>query len=108
MMKAMLRKIVAAYRRVDRAYKRGFNVLLISCESMTGLSSRACDEELPLGTRIRRRIHLCICTWCRRYEKQLRFLRRHARHYAEHSPSDDSGELPADARERIRARIGPR
>jgi hypothetical protein len=45
------------------------------------------------------RLHLLVCSWCRRYERQLRFLRRHT--HAEHEDAP-SPQLSNDTRERLK------
>ena len=47
-----------------------------SCEDMTRLLSEAMDRPLPLGIRIKMRLHFLICKWCERYKNQLLFLRQ--------------------------------
>jgi hypothetical protein len=47
-----------------------------NCREMGRLSSRSFEQPLPLGTRIKRKIHFWICVWCKRYAEQIEFLNR--------------------------------
>lgn len=48
------------------------------CAAMARLSSERLEHPLPLGVRLRMRLHFLICVWCHRYLKQLEFLHQHA------------------------------
>lgn len=90
-----------AYNRVDRAYKRGYNRALFSCERMTALTSEQRDRPLTRKERAKRALHLTMCSWCRRYNKQIDFLGRNAKNYGEKFPSSNHQKLSPDARQRI-------
>jgi len=49
--------------------------LIGSCRDIGKLTSRAMDESLPLGQRIKLRVHLMMCKWCRRNARQLFAIR---------------------------------
>lgn len=100
-MKRLIAKLQRVYRRIDLAYRRGFNRLLFSCRHMTHLASEAHERHLTLRERVTRRLHLWICRWCRRYDKQLRFLHRSYRNYAAKAPERDPEELSEEAKKRI-------
>jgi len=66
------------------------------------------DHSLPLGKRIGVRLHLLICKFCARYERQLLLIRETARRLAATvvAPGESFGEtLSEEARERIRKSI---
>ena len=70
---------------------------LFNCKEISRLVSESMDRTLPIFQRIGIRIHLLMCRYCARYEKQLRFLRRAIRVYSsavdnEHHPSTLSEE----------------
>ena len=58
---------------------RGIGDLSPSCKQAIRLQSAALDHKLPLRQRLGLRIHLLLCKWCRRYGKQITFLRSVAR-----------------------------
>lgn len=60
-----------------------------SCRDMTRLLSDAMDRQLPLGIRIKMRLHFLICKWCERYKNQLQFLRQALRR----NPDELEGEV---------------
>ena len=102
----MITLLKRIYGRIDKAYKRGYNKALFSCRHMSHLSSEAMDRELTFRETWTRRIHFMMCTWCRRYDKQLRFLQRNIRHYAQHFPERDASDpLSTERRERILKKI---
>ena len=78
---------------------------MLSCKDVTELISQSMDATLPLGRRIGVRIHLLVCRFCARYERQLLLIRGTARHLAEsvERPGEPSAEtLSHETRERIR------
>ncbi|MDH5763842.1 MAG: zf-HC2 domain-containing protein [Nitrospinota bacterium] len=50
-------------------------MLRVTCEDTTPLISELMDHNLPLGKRLRLRIHLGMCGVCKIYEKQLEVIR---------------------------------
>jgi len=84
---------------------------MLSCKDVTRLISDSMDRSLPLGKRIGVRLHLMICRFCARYERQLLLIRDTVRRIAD--PPDPPAALPLEAlspeaRERIlRSLSGP-
>jgi hypothetical protein len=76
-----------------------------NCAEMSRLSSQALDRKLSLGVRMRMRLHFLVCTWCRRYAKQLRFLHKTAPRLHEQTVESPARGLSPEARERIRKRV---
>jgi len=78
---------------------------LPTCREVTPWMSESLDNPLPLGRRIKLRLHILVCEYCKRYEEQLMALRNAVQAMAsppaESSPNDQPG-LSADARERIK------
>jgi len=70
-----------------------------TCQEITRLVSESMDRTLPLIQKIKIRIHLGICKYCARFEKQVRFLRTICRKQEELPPETT---LSAQARDRIR------
>ncbi len=76
-----------------------------SCKEAARLQSAALDRPLTLSERFGLRFHLFFCNWCRRYGKQIEFLRFAARQY---EPDDQPATPPAlssEARQRIKQRL---
>ena len=76
-----------------------------NCREATRLQSEALDRPLGLGQRIGLRIHLVLCKWCRRYGKQIAFLRSAAHRHEEQDECLPPQSLPPEARERIKRRL---
>ncbi len=79
--------------------------MMLSCRDVTRLLSESMDHSLPLGKRIGVRLHLLMCRFCARYERQLLLIRETARRLVatEEIPGAQTGEtLSEEARERIR------
>lgn len=79
--------------------------MMLSCRDVTRLLSESMDHSLPLGKRIGVRLHLLMCRFCARYERQLLLIRETARRLVatEEKPGAQTGEtLSEEARERIR------
>ena len=68
---------------------------------MSKLASQALDRKLPLTLRLKMRLHYVICCWCKRYSKQVQFLRQAAPRLAERSGDFAPRGLSAVARQRI-------
>ncbi len=78
---------------------------MLSCKDVTKLLSESMDASLPIGKRIGVRLHLLICKFCLRYERQLLLIRETARRLAaiEDSYGSAAGDLLSEeAKERIR------
>lgn len=97
--------IKACYRKVDRWYKLGYNTIFYSCEHVSKLTSEMHDRPLGWRERFTYWIHLRMCTWCRRYAKQLQCLRRHFGQYAKAYPEESKTKIPEDAKSRILKKV---
>ena len=76
-----------------------------SCKEASRLQSEALHRPLALPQRVGLRIHLLLCNWCRRYGKNVRFLKG----VVDDSPAeehwDHSHALSPDARERMKQKL---
>jgi hypothetical protein len=75
------------------------------CKDMTRLLSEAMDRPLPLGIRLKMRLHFLICKWCERYKNQLLFLRQALRRNPHELQSEDpasSTSLSPEAKDRLK------
>jgi hypothetical protein len=78
---------------------------MLSCKDVTQLLSESMDHSLPIGKRIGMRLHLLMCKFCARYERQLLLIRETVRRIAAtgEKPGEPPGEtLSEEAKERIR------
>lgn len=76
---------------------------LPTCKDVTQLASEAQEHGLSFRQRWGLRLHLWVCRSCRRFVRQLRFLRRASREAADELPVRAS--MGRAARERIRQRL---
>ena len=88
-----------------KSLSRGIGELSPSCHEATRLQSEAMDRRLPLRKRVGLRIHLILCRWCRRYGKQIRFLRQAAYEHSDELVEAVPQRLSAEARERIKRKV---
>jgi hypothetical protein len=63
------------------------------------------DHKLPLGTRVRMRLHYGICVWCERYLQQIAFVKRVSESFAEHSPACSAEAISPQAKQRLQAAL---
>jgi len=88
-----------------KALARGVADPSPSCKEATRLQSAALDSKLPLRQRFGLRVHLVLCKWCRRYGKQITFLRNAAHGHPDEMAQTVPKTLSAEARERIKRRL---
>jgi hypothetical protein len=63
------------------------------------------DKELSLMMRIKLRIHYLMCSFCKRYMKQLKYIRQVSREFPEKIGDVSDVSLPADAKARIKSAL---
>ena len=74
---------------------------MLSCKDATQLISESMDTSLPVGKRIGMQLHLLMCKFCARYERQLLLIREAVRRMV--ATEEMPGEtLSEEAKERIR------
>ena len=79
---------------------------MFNCKEVTQLVSESLDRNLPFYRRFLIRMHLYMCKYCLRFDKQLRFMRDFSRdEKLQDSTLDQSVSLPPDACERIKKTI---
>jgi hypothetical protein len=76
-----------------------------NCREAVRAQSEALDRPLSPAKRIGLWMHLLICKWCRRYGKQIGFLRDAAREHQEQFAGAEPQKLSSEARERIKQRL---
>jgi hypothetical protein len=78
---------------------------MLTCKEITFLISQSLDRELPLLQRVMMRFHLLYCIACRRYRRQVRFLRTAMSRYAtrsEKTEGESMASLSSEARQRMK------
>jgi hypothetical protein len=85
--------------------RRTVRTLLPSCRDASRLQSEALDRPLTGWQRFGLVLHLAVCKWCRRYGRQLRFLRHAAHEHPEQLDDATPHSLSAEARERLKASL---
>ncbi|MDA3920089.1 MAG: hypothetical protein PF501_05345 [Salinisphaera sp.] len=75
---------------------------LPSCREVAALLSREQDDTAPTPRSLSLRLHLLMCRHCRRYERQLTWLRRS---FIRVRANPVAPKLPAHTRARIRKRL---
>lgn len=88
-----------------KSLSRGLAELSPSCREATRLQSEAMDRPLAPRKRIGLHIHLTLCRWCRRYGKQIGFLRSIAHPHEQHEKVLPQQTLRPEARERMKERL---
>lgn len=77
-----------------------------NCRETSRLVSESLDRRLPFFKRLLLRVHLRMCKYCHRFERQLVQMRAISRHINQHLNTLDTPEsLSDEARERIRSAL---
>jgi len=92
-------------KKTSSFLKSGFCTLLPSCRDASRLQSESLDRELSFSKRFGLSLHLLICKWCRRYGKQIRFLRDAAHEHPDNLSDAVPQRLSDEARERIKRNL---
>ena len=85
---------------------RGLAQLSPDCKHAVRLQSEALDHPLNWRERLGLRFHLWLCKWCRRYGRQIKFLRAAAR-CNEPGLDAQAQALSPEASERIKRKLDP-
>jgi hypothetical protein len=88
-----------------RIFRNGIVALSPNCREATFLQSQAFHRRLPFLTRLGLKIHLLLCKWCRRNEKQITFLRSAICHLSGSNHSSPTRLLSVEAHSRIKSRL---
>ena len=77
-------------------------ILTLHCETASELASQEMDEPLGFPDRMALRAHVLICRSCRRFKRQLSWIRVAARALdRDRADSAEQATLSAEARRRI-------
>jgi len=74
---------------------------MLSCKDASQLVSQSLDRKLLLRELIMLRLHLMLCSMCRRFEIQMANIRLMARHLRQQMEQDQTVMLPIEAKQRI-------
>lgn len=85
--------------------KSGLSLLSPTCREASRWQSEALDHRLPPLRRAGLWLHVLICQWCRRYGRQVRFLRQAAHEHPEEFTEAADQKLSGAARERIKEKL---
>lgn len=91
--------------KIFKAFAQGMAMLSPNCRQAARLQSDALERRLLFPQRLGLRLHLLLCKWCRRYGRQLRFLREAAHEHPDHLVEPFPHKMPDAARERIKRRL---
>ncbi|HEY9197929.1 MAG TPA: zf-HC2 domain-containing protein [Gammaproteobacteria bacterium] len=82
---------------------------MLTCKDASRLVSEGLERPLGWRERWALRLHLWLCDNCRRFERQIRLLRRALRSLSRRAETDPHGPaLSSGARERIRKAVAGR
>jgi hypothetical protein len=81
--------------------KAGLKSLSPTCRDASQLQSEVLDHPLPPVKKLGLWLHLRLCKWCRRYGRQIRFLRQAAHEHPDEFAQVSAPKLSGAARERI-------
>jgi len=79
--------------------------MIISCKKAAKLVSAAIDHELTLYEKIRLRLHLLMCRFCRRYADQIDLLHQVSRSIGDSPLNTSAAGLSPEAKERIKKNV---
>ena len=94
--------MIESINRVSKKFVQCVANLTPHCRDITRLLSESMERRLPLRTRLLIRLHFTICVWCRRYDAQLKFLRKYSSEFAGKGCEQGGETLPSSARERLK------
>jgi hypothetical protein len=77
---------------------------MFSCKKISGMISESMDRDLSVYKRMGIRFHLMMCSLCRRYQKQLFFIRS-VLQQSDDVENSSSQSLSLDARKRIEKEV---
>lgn len=79
-----------------------------SCKEMVRLISDSMEKQPSIRLRIKMALHYLICKWCRRYKKQLFFIRKMLKLHPGKIEEDVSIVLSPEARKRLNWSLNPK
>lgn len=80
----------------------------LSCNEIVQSISNSMERPPSLRQRLSIRLHLLICKWCFRYQKQIRFIHNILGDNPEKVGETAPGALSPEAQERIKQALRPK
>ncbi|MGZ8269557.1 MAG: zf-HC2 domain-containing protein [Methylophilus sp.] len=74
---------------------------LLNCKQTSQLVSQSLDRRLTWKERLAVRLHLLICKYCARFNRQLLAMRAGLKRLSQAIEQDTNIQLPSDAKARI-------
>lgn len=82
---------------------------MLTCKDASRLISENLERPLGFWERWGLRLHLMMCLYCRRFERQMALMRKALRMLGKRAEVDTDGTgFPPEARERIRKAVAER
>lgn len=78
---------------------------MLTCKQASQLISQSLDQPLSWSQRLQLKMHLLLCGACNRFRQQLFLLRAALQKMRNQIESDDTIQLPLEARTRIEREI---
>jgi len=78
---------------------------MLNCRQVSRLVSQSMDARLAWHQRLAVRFHLLYCVWCRRYSRQIQFLRTAAKGLASEANDGSAPKLSDQAKAQMRQRL---
>jgi hypothetical protein len=76
-------------------------MLKLNCKQTSQLVSQSLDRRLTLRERLAVRLHLLICDYCKRFQRQLLAMRAGLKRMSESIENDTDIQMPSEAKSRI-------
>jgi len=88
-----------------RVLDRLWDLQGLTCREATRLAANAMDRPLTFRERVKLSMHGLLCSYCRNYVRQLRFLRKWVRRMSPPDATSPGAELPSASVSRIKKRL---
>ena len=88
-------------RNANHSMMRLMARMMPSCKDVSEMISQGIDGDLPFRKRVSVRLHVSLCCFCRRYEKQIHLLRRGFGCYADPDKNPAEKSLSPEAKARL-------
>lgn len=95
-------------KRLATALDSACRTLSPDCREASRLQSESTDHALSTPKRAGLLLHILLCRWCRRYGKQIRFLRQTVREQHDKWNEVPRKALSHEARERLKKSLHDR